>query len=105
MTSALKTGGIFSQNNSSVAFHFDPDKNVVKMISESSSVGKSEVEIPARISGPNQQLLLNYHYVLDCLNSINAETVILKVIDDNSPALIVPKEDFSYTYLVMPIKN
>jgi hypothetical protein len=33
------------------------------------------------------------------INSIESEKVRLKIIDDNSPALIVPENDDSYIYL------
>lgn len=103
--SALKTGGIFSQSSNSVSILLNQSVGNVSLESESSEVGKSKVEIPAEIQGEAGSLLLNFHYVLDCLNSIESEKVRLKIIDDNSPALIVPENDGSYIYLVMPIKN
>ncbi|MBL8029662.1 MAG: DNA polymerase III subunit beta [Candidatus Doudnabacteria bacterium] len=102
---ALKAGGIFSHSTNSVALFMNTENGNISLESESSEVGKSKVEIPAEIKGEAGSLLLNFHYVLDCLNSIQSEKIQLKIIDDNSPALIVPEDDVNYIYLVMPIKN
>jgi DNA polymerase III sliding clamp (beta) subunit (PCNA family) len=63
------------------------------------------VELPSAVEGQSGQLILNYHYILDCLNSIDAEEVVLKIIDDNSPTLLNPKTEEGMLYLIMPIKN
>ncbi len=103
LVSALKAGGIFSQAGSSVVFGYKDGK--IQLSSESADLGKSQVEVPAEIQGDAGQLLLNFHYILDCLNVIDSEKINMKIIDDNSPALILPEGDGTYVYLVMPIKN
>ena len=75
------------------------------LASESADLGKSQVTVPVKIEGEPANLLLNFHYVLDCLNAIDSEKVNLKIINDSSPALVIPESDPSYVYLVMPIKN
>lgn len=103
LVSALKAGGIFSQAGSSVVFGYKDEK--IQLSSESADLGKSQVEVPAEIKGEAGQLLLNFHYILDCLNVIDSEKINMKITDDNSPALILPQGDETYVYLVMPIKN
>ncbi len=105
LTSALKAGGIFSQSSSSVVFEFSKESGNLFVVSESSDVGNSRVEVPAEIEGEASNLVLNFHYVLDCLNAVDSEKVILKIINEDSPAIILPQGDESYIYLVMPIKN
>jgi DNA polymerase-3 subunit beta len=103
LVSALKAGGIFSQAGSSVVFGYGDGK--IQLSSESADVGSSQVVVPAEVSGEPGQLLLNFHYVLDCLNALDVEKINIKIIDDNSPALILPEGQQDYVYLVMPIKN
>jgi DNA polymerase-3 subunit beta len=103
--SALKAGGIFSQNGNSVKLDYLADNQKLVLSSESGDLGKNVVELPSAVEGQSGQLILNYHYILDCLNSIDAEEVVLKIIDDNSPTLLNPKTEEGMLYLIMPIKN
>ena len=105
MVSALKAVGVFSHGTSSVKFEFSSEKQSVILSSESSELGKSEVELAAKVEGESKVVILNHHYVLDCLASIDSSEVVMKVIDDSSPSLIVPKDKNDYIYLVMPIKS
>lgn len=105
LASALKTTAVFSQSSNSVKFDFLSDKQQISLSSESSDLGKSQVGVPAKIEGESKTIILNYHYILDCLQSIESSSVIIKIIDDSSPSLIVPEKETDYTYLVMPIKT
>ena len=102
---ALKTAGVFSQSSSSVKFEFLPDRQIITLSAESSELGKSEVELPAKIDGNGVVVILNYRYVLDCLSSIDSNNVVMKIIDDSSPSLVLPEGREDYIYLVMPIKS
>ncbi len=105
LVSALKAAAVMSQNSNSVKVDFSKANQQVKLTGESSELGKSEIELPAKIEGNDVTLVLNYHYLLDCLSSIDSESVVVKMIDDNSPSLIVPEEKKDYIYLIMPIKS
>jgi len=102
---ALKAASVFSQNTNSIKVDFSSAKQQLVLTSESSDLGKSSVELPAKISGPDVSLVLNFHYLLDCFTSIDSKNVVVKIIDDNSASLIVPEDKNDYTYLVMPIKS
>jgi DNA polymerase-3 subunit beta len=105
LVSALKAVGVFSHAASSVRFEFSSEKQLVLLSSESSELGKSQVELAAKVEGENKVVILNHHYILDCLASIDSAEIIIKVIDDSSPSLIVPADKNDYIYLVMPIKS
>lgn len=102
---ALKAGGIFSQGNNSVKFDYSQEKQQLTVTSESQDLGKSVVDIPSEVSGGSGELILNHRYILDCLSSIETPNVIIKIINDNSPSLILPDGKNDYIYLVMPIKS
>ncbi len=103
LLSALKASSIFSQTSNSVKFEYGD--NSLKLSTESQDLGKSEVDIAATVEGKSGMVMLNYHYIIDCLNSISSENVIMKIIDDSSPSLILPESQSDYLYLVMPIKS
>ena len=105
MVSALKAASIFTQNNHSVRFEFSSQKQTLVLKAESSDLGSSVVELPSKVEGKDGEIILNHHYVLDCLSSIDGSSVVFKIIDDSSPSLIVPQDKNDYIYLVMPIKS
>ncbi len=105
LASALRTAAVFSQANNSVKVEVLESKQQLVLTAESSDLGKSSVELPAKITGKDTELVLNYHYLLDCLGSIEDKNVIVKIIDDSSPSLVVPESKSDYVYLVMPIKS
>jgi len=104
LVSALRAGSIFSQNNNSVKFSYNPETQKLILSTESQDLGKSVVEIPSTVDGAGGDLILNHHYLLDCLGSIETKNVIIKIVDDNSPSLVFPEAKNDYMYLVMPIK-
>ncbi len=105
LANALKAVAVFSQGSSSVKLEINSLKQQILLTTESSELGKSEVELPAKIEGGSTSMVLNYHYLLDCLSGITTKNIELKANNDSSPGLIVPEGDDSYLYLVMPIKS
>ena len=101
----LRAGAIFSQNTNSVNFEYSAEKQSLTITAESPELGKSVVELPSQVEGGNGSLILNHHYILDCLGSIEAQNVIVKITNDSSPSLILPEGKNDYIYLVMPIKS
>lgn len=102
---ALKTAGIFSQSTNSVKLEYKEAEQVLVLNTESQEVGKSEVKLESRVEGKSGQVILNHKYVLDCLNAMESDNVVMKIIDDSSPSLITPESKDDYLYLVMPIKS
>ncbi len=105
LVNALRAAAVFGQNSNSVNVGFSEEKQQMVLTAESPDLGKSSVELPAKIEGKGGSLVLNYHYLLDCLSSIDSKGVIIKMTDDNSPSLVVPEGKKDYIYLVMPIKS
>lgn len=105
LISALKAASVFCQNNNSVKFNLDSKTQKLVITAESSDLGKSEVGLQAVVEGSGGEMIFNHRYVLDCLNNLETDNLIIKIIDDNSPCLILPEGDKSYLYLVMPIKS
>lgn len=105
LINALKTGGIFSQNNNSISINYDSEKQKLILTSESQDLGKSVVDLPSKIEGVGGFLTLNHKYILDCLSVIDSKNIIFKITNENSPTLILPEEQNNYMYLVMPIKG
>lgn len=105
LVSALRAGGVFSQSTNSISFDYSAEKQTLSLVAESPELGKSVVDLNCKIQGQDGSVLLNFHYILDCLQSIDAEQVVVKIINDSSPSIIIPEGSTDYIYLVMPIKS
>jgi len=105
LINALRAGAIFSQGTNSVKLEYDSEKQVLILVSESAELGKSVVDLPSKVEGPSGSVVLNHHYILDCLSNIETAGVEMKIIDDSAATLILPEGKNDYIYLVMPIKS
>lgn len=102
--SALKTSALFSQGSSSVKIDYSQEKQKVTISSEAQDLGSGRVDIASKIEGEEGGLLLNFRYVLDFLAQAPGEQVVIKVVNDSSPAVFSIEGQGDYLYLVMPIK-
>ncbi|MDR3642791.1 MAG: DNA polymerase III subunit beta [Candidatus Doudnabacteria bacterium] len=105
LVSALKAAAVFCQSNNSIKFNLDGKNQKLIITAESSEMGKSEVGLAASVDGEGAEIIFNHRYVLDCLNNLDTDNLVIKIVDDNSPCLILPEGQADYLYLVMPIKS
>ncbi len=104
---AVKSAGIFSKtgiNDINLVFK----KNKIIISSSSSHAGENVVEIDCVLNqknDPEVDIFVNYKYLLEGLNNLNAESVLIKIVDNNTPCVIVPKNEENSLYLVMPIRQ
>jgi DNA polymerase-3 subunit beta len=104
LLSALKTSGIFSRGAGSVTMEIDPEKQSVRIMSQSQGVGESNVDIPCEVKGTATSVILNYRYMLDLLTNTQAVTLDISVINDTLPVVFRPQGNPNYLYLIMPIR-
>lgn len=105
LISALRAGSVFAKSSNGVKMVFSPQKQHISLFTENQELGNSLVDLPSEIEGQEGGVVLNYRYILDCLSVIEEDKICIKFNNENSPVVVVPKEDKSYLYLVMPIKN
>lgn len=58
-----------------------------------------------QVEGEDNQILLNYRYLLDGLLNLGAEEGVLRMISSNSPCVLAAKSGEGYLYIIMPIKE
>ncbi|MDI3496137.1 MAG: polymerase subunit beta [Patescibacteria group bacterium] len=80
-------------------------KNKISISSFSGASGESQVEINCDVNGDENEITINYRYLLDGLNNIDDENILIKVLNNNTPCLIKPEKENNYLYIVMPIKQ
>lgn len=106
MIKEIKAASLFTTMGvNAVSLSLNSGSGSIAISSTSTQTGEYKSEINAEIKGGSNETLLNHRYVLDGLASIAAEKTILKLINTDSPCVFAPKDDDSYLYIVMPIRQ
>jgi DNA polymerase III subunit beta len=101
---AIKAAGIFSKTGiNDISLNFIKNKIIIS--SSSSQTGENFIELEAHIRGDDNEIFINYKYLIDGLNNINSENIVLQITDNNTPCIIKPEKDNDFLYLIMPIKQ
>lgn len=101
---AVKATSLFSKTGiNDIALFFSKDKILISAFSGQS--GESKVELEAEVIGINNEITINYRYLLDGLNNIEGDKVKIDIVNSNTPCLIKSETDSNYLYIVMPIKQ
>ncbi|PKM89258.1 DNA polymerase III subunit beta [Candidatus Falkowbacteria bacterium HGW-Falkowbacteria-2] len=101
---ALKASSIFSRagvHDISLVFK----KGLVNVFSSSGQSGESSIDLNGELSGEDNDITINYRYLLDGLNIIESDSVNIKIINNNTPCAVSTTDDDNYLYIVMPIRN
>jgi len=101
---AVKAVAIFSKTGiNDISLEFKNKKIIISASSGQS--GESRVDIDADISGVDNEVTINYRYLIDGLNNINSDKIKLKVVSNNTPCILTADTDDDYLYIVMPIRQ
>jgi DNA polymerase-3 subunit beta len=101
---AVKAAALFSKTGiNDVTLHFSKNKIVVTAFSGAS--GESRTELAATVSGGENEITVNYRYLVDGLNNVAGERVRISILNSNTPCLLKPEKNNDYLYIVMPIRQ
>lgn len=104
LSRAVKAVAIFSKTGiNDVNLEFKNNKIVISASSGQS--GESRVDVDAEISGIDNEVAINYRYLVDGLNNIVSDKVKLSVVSNNTPCVLTADKDDNYLYVVMPIRQ
>jgi DNA polymerase-3 subunit beta len=101
---AVKAAALFSKtgiNDTTLLF----SKNKIIVSAFSGASGESQAEIEAEVKGVDNEITINYRYLLDGLNNILSDRVELRLMNNTTPCLIKPEAENDYLYIVMPIRQ
>ncbi|HZJ40710.1 MAG TPA: DNA polymerase III subunit beta [Candidatus Saccharimonadales bacterium] len=101
---AVKAVALFSKtgiNDTTLLF----SKNKIIVSAFSGASGESQAEIEAEVTGTDNEITINYRYLLDGLNNILSDRVELQLMNNMTPCLIKPEKENDYLYIVMPIRQ
>lgn len=106
----VKTASLFAKPGIfDVTFGFKPGKEKMGELvlsSANSQFGENTVKLEAEVEGKENEITLNYRYLLDGLGAMETDEVMIELTSADSPCLLRPKvENADYLYIVMPIKK
>ena len=102
---SLKVSNIFSDKFNQITVSINPSSKKMVMKAQNSDIGENTTSIDGSFSGESVDLNVNYKYMFDCFQSINQESIVIKVSGSNKPVIIHGVNDLSFTYLVMPMNR
>jgi len=106
MVSAIKTTSLFcKQGINDVRISLDKRFTDIAVNAENSTFGKNVSNVPSKNKNQEMDIVFNYKFFLDGVLHGSGDTSVLKTNDATSPALLVDKDDESFIYIIMPIKQ
>ncbi len=106
LLNALKISNVFSDKFNQVHFTVDPKAKLFEVETKNSDIGENKTAIDAAITGEKIEINFNYKYIVDCFQSIEADSMSLQLSGMNRPMVIRPVSgDQSFMYLVMPMNR
>lgn len=101
----LKISNIFSDKFNQVNLKISPSGKVFEITTKNSEIGESVNTIPASLSGEDIIVNFNYKYIIDCLQSIESDSVSLSFCGVSKPLTIRGVSNKTFTYIVMPMNK
>lgn len=101
----IKTTSLFATGLNDIHIKMSPQSENITVSSLNSQTGEQKATIKGELNGIENEVTLNYRYLLDFLSAIEKPEVEFKMIDGNTACIMVPKDDKNYLYVVMPIKR
>ena len=105
LLNALKLSNVFSDKFNQVNLKISPKEKVFELSSANNDIGENKTFLDAVLGGEIIELGFNYKYFLDCFQSINTDSVSIKLSGASRPIVISPVSDPSFTYLIMPMNK
>jgi len=105
LLNVFKISSIFSDKFNKTNIKIDPKNNLFEINSKNQQTGEYKTKLDASLSGEKVDFVVNYKYIIDCLNFIPQESITILLNQENKPIVIKGLGDDSFTYLVMPMNR
>ncbi len=102
---SLKISNIFSNKLNQINVKALPSKKMFQVQTKNSDIGENTNTIDAVFSGEDVDMNFNYKYIIDCLQSIESDSISLSFNGQSRPVVIRGVSDKSFLYLVMPMNR
>lgn len=104
LLAAVKRVSLLSQTHTPIKFTFDPDAQIIELVSQSQEVGTANESVDAEIVGDKTEIGFNHQYILDGLTSIDSEQTVIEVQTSLKPGIFKAMGEEKFLYLAMPVR-
>ncbi|MBI5306067.1 DNA polymerase III subunit beta [Candidatus Wolfebacteria bacterium] len=108
LINAVKLGSVFTDKFNEIKFIIKEDYSNIEIFSSNQNIGENKYIIPIKnkIKLKNQlEIIFNWQFILDGLKNMESENISLGLNTDNKPVIIKSPENYSWFYILMPLKN
>ncbi len=105
LLNALKLSNIFSDKFNQVNVSIKPKEKTFELSSQNNDVGENKTNLEAAVKGEDVDLGFNYKYFFDCFQSINTDSVLIRLNESARPLVVSGSGDNSFAYLIMPMNR
>ena len=102
---AVRLSSNFSGKVNDLKIESKEGKKVMEVSSSTQYLGENHYLVPIKTKGKEFEAVFNWRFLLEGLKNFNSEDVMLGLNGDQRAAIIKSQKDFSYFYILMPIKN
>jgi DNA polymerase-3 subunit beta len=86
------------------AIRFDLSENQLRVSSQNPDLGEAQEDVAIDYAGSKVEVAFNARYLIDVLSALAGDDVLLEVADEQSPGVLRPAGDPSYTAVIMPMR-
>lgn len=106
-TKSVKTASLFSRTGLfDVTLGFVPAEKRLEVKSVDADRGENSASCAAEVEGGQNNVTLNYRYLLDGLSAVGTDQIQFQMIDAGNPCVLRAQDGGSgYLYIIMPIKQ
>ena len=101
---SLERIAVLADQQSSVVKINISDDNFASISADAQDIGNAKELLPVSFNCDQIEIAFNVRYLLEGLRVISSENILLKCNLPTTPAVLVPDDDSSFTYLVMPVQ-
>ena len=102
---AVRLVSNFSGKVNDVKLKSKEGKKVMEISSSTQQLGENHYLVPIKAKGEDFEVVFNWRFLLEGLKGFDVEELVVGINGDQHPAMIKSQKDFSYFYILMPIKN
>jgi DNA polymerase-3 subunit beta len=101
LTNALKLAGVFTSAAPEIILK--TEGKGVEIFSRDEKLGENHSRVAAKMKGEFKEVNFNWKYLLDGIRACASKEIVLRLSEENRPALMQARDDGSFFYIVMPI--
>jgi len=100
---AVRTASIFARESANI-IKFKIENLKLKISSNAPQVGDNLIELEAKQEGEENSIAFNSRFILDFLNSTEANEISFEMTTSLNPGIFRPVGDSSYFHIIMPVR-